>query len=163
MCKKNTPHDELPYRLCVGIMLINRKGQVFVAQRLDAPGPAWQMPQGGVDKGEDLLCAAKRELAEETSVQAVSLIAESADWKSYDLPPDLISKVWKGRFRGQKQKWFAFRFEGADSDIDIKTPHPEFSDWKWVEVETVPELIVPFKKQLYRDIVAEFRRYCVSL
>lgn len=151
------------YRRCVGILLLNRAGQVFVAQRIDTPGQAWQMPQGGVDKGEDLLCAAKRELFEETSIHQVSLLAESAGWHRYDLPVDLISKVWKGRFRGQKQKWFAFRFEGQDGDINIATPKPEFSDWTWVEARRVPDLIVPFKRELYQKIIAEFEPYCTPV
>ena len=165
MGKKNTEInlEALPYRPCVGIMLINRQGQVFVAQRIDNPGEAWQMPQGGVDEGEDLLDAAKRELFEETSVKSVSLIAESTDWHKYDLPAELVPKVWKGRFRGQKQKWFAFRLEVDDQEINIRTSHPEFSDWKWVPVEDVPGLIVPFKKELYTNIVAEFKKYCVAV
>jgi len=152
----------LPYRPCVGITLFNRSGQVFVAQRIDNPGPAWQMPQGGIDDGEDPVAAAWREMEEEIGTAKATLLGESRDWLKYDLPVDLVPKIWKGRFRGQRQKWFAFRFEGADRDINIATKHPEFSTWKWVDFATVPDLIVPFKKGLYSQIVAEFRHFSTS-
>lgn len=148
--------DALPYRPCVGIMLINPAGLVFVGQRIDNLVEAWQMPQGGIDEGEDPRTAALRELGEEIGTEKAEIIAESAGWRNYDLPVDLIPKVWKGRYRGQRQKWFAMRFLGTDADIDIETSHPEFAAWRWVEHHQLPDLIVPFKRDLYREIVAEF-------
>jgi len=147
----------LPYRPCVGITLFRQDGKVFVAQRIDNPGPAWQMQQGGIDDDEDPLKAAWREMKEEICTNKAELVGESRVWLEYDLPHDLVPKIWKGRFRGQRQKWFAFRFEGSDQDIDIDTKHPEFSAWKWVDFVTVPDLIVPFKRDLYRQVVAEFQ------
>lgn len=152
-------YDNLPYRPCAGIMLANMDGKVFVGQRIDSPeGDAWQMPQGGIDDGEDAREAALRELYEETGVKAglVDVIAQSAEEHLYDLPDELIGKLWKGKYRGQRQHWFLMRFKGQDSDIDIATEHPEFSKWQWVAPELLPELIVPFKKRLYEAIVAEF-------
>jgi len=146
----------LPYRPCVGIMLLNPHRQVFVAQRIDMKSDAWQMPQGGIDSNETPLEAAWREMREEIGTDKARLLAESRDWFRYDLPPDLADRLWRGRYAGQKQKWFAFDFEGTDADIDIETEDPEFSTWKWVPMEALPSLIVPFKRQLYRDIVAEF-------
>lgn len=147
----------LPYRPCVGVMVLNSDGLVFVAQRIDTPGESWQMPQGGINEGEDPFAAAKRELLEETSIKDVEFLAESADWHCYDLPQDLIGKVFKGKYRGQKQKWFAVRFKGQDSDIDTETSVPEFSRWKWVKASSLPDLIVPFKRALYQSICEEFR------
>ncbi|MDZ4735927.1 MAG: RNA pyrophosphohydrolase [Rhodospirillaceae bacterium] len=144
------------YRPCVGIMLLNRASEVLVAQRLDMTSHAWQMPQGGIDRGETPIKAAWREMREEIGTDRASLLAESRDWLRYDLPDNLASTLWGGRFRGQEQKWFAFRFEGDDSDIDIATRRPEFSSWKWVRMAELPAVIVPFKQQLYRDIVSEF-------
>lgn len=156
--KPSTGADtERPYRRGVGIALFNAAGKVFVAQRIDNPGPAWQMPQGGIDKGEAPLDAAWRELQEETGVRSAKLLAESTGWLRYDLPPELVTQLWKGKYRGQEQKWYAFRFTGKETEIDIAGEHPEFSSWKWVEFQRVPELIVPFKRALYRDIVKEFR------
>lgn len=146
----------LPYRRGVGMVLFNRAGQVFVAQRLDSPGPAWQMPQGGIDKGETPLEAAWRELHEETGISNAECLAETKTWLTYDLPPDLAAKLWKGKYRGQEQKWYAFRFTGKDDEIDISGEHPEFSAWKWADFRTVPELIVPFKRPLYQRLVLEF-------
>ncbi len=148
----------LPYRPCVGIMLINAHGQVFTAARIDQKIEAWQMPQGGIDAGEDPLPAAYRELEEEISVtpDKTALLGESRAWLTYDLPEDLIGLAWKGRYRGQIQKWFAFRFLGQDSDINIATPHPEFSEWRWADMASLPELIVPFKRALYAQLVDEF-------
>jgi putative (di)nucleoside polyphosphate hydrolase len=145
-----------PYRLGVGVMLLNRDGLVFVAQRIDYPG-AWQMPQGGIDDGEDPRTAALRELEEETGTNKAEIIGESREWLTYDLPPALLDRiVWGGRYRGQKQKWFAMRFTGEDSDIDIAAhEHPEFSAWQWAPVGSLVERIVPFKREIYRQVVAE--------
>jgi putative (di)nucleoside polyphosphate hydrolase len=143
------------YRPGVGLMMFSRTGLVFVAQRLDSVD-AWQMPQGGIDAGEKPRQAALRELEEEIGTAKVTILAESQDWYAYDLPNELRRKLWGGRFRGQRQKWFALRFEGADSDINLKTKHPEFSTWKWTEVASLPALIVPFKRELYVSLVAEF-------
>jgi putative (di)nucleoside polyphosphate hydrolase len=150
--------EHLPYRPCVGIMLLNAENLVFTASRIDQMVEAWQMPQGGIDENEDPYDAALRELEEEISVppQHVSLLAESRDWLTYDLPPDLVGKVWKGKYRGQKQKWFAFRFAGPDSVIDLATKHPEFDHWKWLPMPQLPAMIVPFKRALYEQLVAEF-------
>ncbi len=155
--------DLLPYRPCVGIMLINVQGLIFVARRFDTREEAWQMPQGGIDKGEAPRVAAGRELKEETAVENAEIIGESDRWRTYDLPDDLIGKVWGGKYRGQTQKWFAFRFFGNDDEIDLGSgKHVEFSAWKWVSVDDLALLIVPFKRQLYMDVVAEFRHLAVS-
>jgi putative (di)nucleoside polyphosphate hydrolase len=151
----------LPYRSGVGIMLFNRDGGVFVGQRSDAPG-AWQMPQGGIDDGESPRDAALRELEEETGTAKADILAESRDWYAYDLPPELRAHMWGGRFRGQRQKWFAMRFTGRDADINIATKHPEFDEWKWVPVDRLPGLIVGFKRPLYRDLVAEFGHFAAA-
>jgi putative (di)nucleoside polyphosphate hydrolase len=148
--------NTLPYRPCVGMMLINRAGLVFVARRIDTLVEAWQMPQGGIDEGEDPRVAALRELEEEIGTTKAEIMAESRDWLSYDLPEHLVPQLWGGKYRGQKQKWFALRFLGEDSDINIETKHPEFSQWKWVTPAEVPELIVPFKRELYQAVVGEF-------
>lgn len=145
----------LPYRPCVGIALFNRDGLVFAAERIDTPG-AWQMPQGGIDKGEEPRAAALRELEEEIGTNAGEIVAETAGWLTYDLPPELLGKVWKGKYRGQKQKWFAIRFTGGDADIDIVTRHPEFKAWRWVALADLPSLIVPFKRAVYESVVREF-------
>ncbi len=144
------------YRPNVGVILVNRHGLVFVAARLDNPADAWQMPQGGVDKGENPRVAALRELEEEIGTGKAEIVAESEGWHEYDLPPELVGKMWGGKYRGQKQKWFVLRFLGKDKDIDLETRHPEFRDWKWVPFEQVPDLIVPFKRELYRELVATF-------
>jgi len=148
----------LPYRPGVGVMLLNDRDQVFVGQRLDSTLEAWQMPQGGIDEGEDPRVAAHRELHEETGItqELVSIIAETADWLTYDLPEDLVGKLWKGRYRGQRQLWYAMRFHGHDSDVNLETGHPEFRAWKWADPSHLPALIVPFKRQLYEDVLAAF-------
>ena len=150
------PYERRPYRAGVGIMLLNRQAQVLVGRRIDMPSDAWQMPQGGIDGNETPEAAAWREMREETGTDKAALLAESRDWYFYDLPPDLADQIWHGRFRGQRQKWFAFRFLGEDSDIDITTHRPEFSDWKWAPMSELPSLIVPFKRRLYADLVSEF-------
>ncbi|WP_298259290.1 RNA pyrophosphohydrolase [uncultured Litoreibacter sp.] len=151
--------EKLPYRLNVGVMLVNKGGKVFAAQRIDSEIAAWQMPQGGVDKGEELEAAALRELEEETGVSPnlVTVEAQSDDWIPYDLPHDLVPKIWKGRFRGQKQKWFLLRFHGTDADINIETEFPEFSEWRWVETETLLGNIVPFKRDVYAKVIEAFQ------
>jgi putative (di)nucleoside polyphosphate hydrolase len=148
----------LPYRPCAGVMLINRKGQVFVGQRLDSVLEAWQMPQGGIDPGEDPLEAAWRELREETGVarELAELVATAPDELTYDLPEDLIGKVWKGKWRGQRQRWFLFRFLGEDSDVNIATAEPEFRAWRWAASEELPDIIVPFKRVLYQQLLDIF-------
>jgi putative (di)nucleoside polyphosphate hydrolase len=148
----------LPYRAAAGIMLINAEGQVFVGQRMDSTLEAWQMPQGGIDEGEDALTAALRELGEETGIAAdkVELIATAEEELRYDLPDELIGKLWKGRYRGQRQTWFLFRFIGTDSDVDIATEHQEFRAWRWADPADLPAMIVPFKKALYEQVLAAF-------
>ena len=148
----------LPYRPCAGVMLLNRNGQVFVGQRIDSTVEAWQMPQGGIDEGEDAETAAIRELGEETGVlpDKVELVAVAPEELFYDLPPDMIGKVWKGKWRGQRQRWFLYRFLGEDSDVDIATKHQEFRAWRWVDPAELPAIIVPFKKALYEDVLAAF-------
>ena len=145
----------LPYRPGVGVMLRDADGRVFVGQRLDSKLEAWQMPQGGIDAGEDAVTAALRELEEETGIPArlVEITAETPDWHYYDLPAEMIGTIWKGRFAGQRQKWFAMRFLGTDADVAIDQPHPEFKAWRWTAPETLVALAVPFKHDLYRDVV----------
>jgi putative (di)nucleoside polyphosphate hydrolase len=154
-----THFNKLPYRSNVGIMMVNEKGYVFVGKRLDNNQNAWQMPQGGIDAGEDPETAAYRELLEETGVkkQDVRFVASSSQWLSYDLPEDLIPILWNGKFRGQKQKWFLFKFLGEDGDINIATEHPEFSKWKWISKENLLKEIVPFKKSVYENVLKEFK------
>lgn len=158
-----TPEEiaKLPYRLCVGVMLMNQNGEVFVGQRKDRDLDAWQMPQGGVDKGEVPKEAALRELEEETGVSRdlVCVVAESEQWLPYDLPSDLVPKIWKGRFRGQEQKWFLMRFDGTDDQVNIATEHPEFSKWRWLPVEELVTGIVPFKRAVYEAVVKEFEAH----
>jgi len=156
----NPKFKNLPYRSNVGIMLINDDGHVFVGQRLDNNQNAWQMPQGGIDGDEDPQSAAYRELLEETGIEQenVKFLATSSKWLFYDLPEDLIPKLWDGKYRGQKQKWFLFKFLGTNRDINISTEHPEFSNWKWMPKENLLEEIVPFKKSVYESVLREFER-----
>ncbi|MGE4220711.1 MAG: RNA pyrophosphohydrolase [Alphaproteobacteria bacterium] len=145
------------YRPCVGIMLLNPSDSVFVGRRIDLPGDHWQMPQGGIDPGETPLTAAVRELREETGTDKAELLAEFPEWVRYDLPPAFRGGAWGGRYIGQTQRWFAMRFTGRDSDIDLQTEHPEFVAWKWVPMDTVTELVVDFKRASYGRVVAAFR------
>jgi len=154
--KKLIPYDKRPYRSGVGLLLVNDDDLVFVGRRIDQRAEAWQMPQGGIDEGEDARTAALRELEEEIGTRKADFVAESRDWIYYDLPPDIADKVWKGQYRGQKQKWFLLRFRGKDSDIRLDTHHQEFDAWRWVPLDQVPALIVPFKQVLYRKVVEEF-------
>ncbi len=155
--------ESLPYRDNVGVMLINDEGRIFVGRRIDSDSPAWQMPQGGIDAGEKPRKAALRELHEETGVSRdlVEFVAKAPDWLTYDLPPELLGKVWGGRYRGQRQRWFLFRFLGSDDQIDIATEHPEFSRWRWIGADEMLESIVPFKRPVYEQVVAAFREYLV--
>ncbi|KQQ79619.1 RNA pyrophosphohydrolase [Aureimonas sp. Leaf324] len=164
----STPPDSLPYRPCVGIMVLNHEGKVFVGRRIaepegemDGASQLWQMPQGGIDEGEDPLVAAKRELYEETGIRSVSPLGATDGWVRYELPPHLVGVALKGRFRGQMQKWFAFRFEGDESEIAIDPPpgghDAEFSEWAWKSFDEVLELVVPFKRGVYEEVIAAFR------
>ena len=150
--------SKLPFRRNVGVMVLNADGQVWVGQRRDNSKDAWQMPQGGIDKGEDPHTAALRELEEETGItpDLVEVMAESADWIPYELPHDLIPKLWKGKYRGQEQKWFLLRFTGADAQVNIATDEPEFSAWRWMPTADLPDAIVPFKRDVYVAVLDEF-------
>jgi len=155
-----TPEEiaKLPYRPCVGLMIVNAEGGVFVGQRVDRFKDAWQMPQGGIDPGEDVTTAALRELEEETGItpNLVEIEAETADWLPYDLPYDIVPKIWKGRYRGQEQKWVLVRFKGNDDQIDIVQEHQEFSEWKWISPKDLLASIVPFKRAVYAAVLEEF-------
>jgi len=152
--KKNT----LPLRTGVGVIVLNKKNKVFVGKRKDNPEKHWQMPQGGIDQGENYLDAMKRELSEETSIKNIEILKEINGWTEYELPDYLIGKIWRGKYRGQKQKWFIVRFLGKDEEINLKTNHPEFIDWKWVEARDLPGVIVHFKKKLYESLLPEIKK-----
>jgi putative (di)nucleoside polyphosphate hydrolase len=145
------------YRPCVGLMLLDAQHRVFVGQRCDTRGEAWQMPQGGIDPGEDVISAGLRELKEEIGTDAATLIEASRWWRSYELPPEIAARLWHGRYRGQTQKWLAFRFTGTDADIKIDGPHPEFCAWRWFRADELVHRIVPFKRDVYLSVVEEFR------
>ena len=148
----------LPLRSGVGIVVLNKENKVFVAKRIDNPKNFWQMPQGGVDEGEDFLKAAYRELEEETSIKNVKLVKELDGTITYELPDRLLGLIWKGKYRGQKQKWFLMRFVGSDSEINIKTKHPEFLEWKWVELDKITDLVVDFKLHVYKELKAKIKK-----
>ena len=157
--------EDLPYRPCVGMCVLNHDGRVFIGRRIDGPEHvdaehAWQMPQGGIDRGEDPWRAALRELYEETNIRSVEKLGEIREWLPYDLPPKVARQAWKGRYRGQTQKWYALRFTGEESEIDIATPagghKPEFVEWRWEPMRNLPDLVIPFKRKVYEDVVAAF-------
>ena len=161
-------YEDLPYRPCVGMMVLNKDKQVFIGRRLGGPehtddDHVWQMPQGGVDEGEDLYRAALRELLEETSIRSVTRIGEIDEWLSYDIPANIAGKAWKGKYRGQKQKWYAFHFTGNEKEINILHPvgghKPEFVEWRWEPMRNLPGLIIPFKRPVYERVVREFSRF----
>jgi putative (di)nucleoside polyphosphate hydrolase len=167
-----TDFQDLPYRPCVGVAVINRNGLVFIGRRSEGPEHideihVWQMPQGGIDRGEDPWPAALRELHEETSINSVERLGEIADWLSYDIPHDIVGQAWGGKYRGQTQRWYALRFTGDDSEIDIATPggglhQPEFIAWRWEPIANLPSLVVPFKRATYERVVAEFSKFTTS-
>ena len=148
--------DELPLRTGVGIVVLNSDNKIFVGKRKDNPKNNWQMPQGGVDQGEELIAAMKRELMEETGIKNIKILKEFNYWLEYELPKNLVGIIWKGKFRGQKQKWFIVRFLGKDDEINLNTKHPEFIDWKWLDIKKLPEVIVHFKKIFIRKFNQKF-------
>ncbi len=160
--------ESLPYRLCAGMMVLNRAGLVFIGRRTSGPEHVdmthdWQMPQGGIDDDEDTYKAALRELYEETNIKSVEKLGEIADWLHYDIPRDLVGQAWGGKYRGQKQKWYALRFTGVESEIDIKHPagghEPEFIEWRWEKMSVLPDIVVPFKRATYERVVKEFGKF----
>ena len=153
--------ETLPYRPCAGVMILNGEGRIFVGRRIDTTLDAWQMPQGGIDPGEEAEEAAIREVGEETGIDPhlIRIIARAPEELTYDLPPELIGKVWKGKYRGQRQAWFLARFSGTDADVNIATDHPEFDAWKWAEPCEITGMIVPFKKVLYEQVLAAFAEW----
>jgi len=149
----------LPMRLGVGAVVLNEKNNVFVGKRIDNPINKWQMPQGGVDNGENLEQAMRRELEEETSIKNIKILKEIDKWFEYELPSNLLGKIWKGKFRGQKQRWFIIRFLGNEKEINLKTRNPEFNQWKWIKIEDLPNVIVDFKKEVYKNLTIEIKNY----
>jgi putative (di)nucleoside polyphosphate hydrolase len=152
----------LPLRNGVGVVLLNSNNYVFVGKRIDNPKKFWQMPQGGIEKNENTFDAAKRELEEETGVKSVKLIKELDEWLIYNLPKNLLGKIWKGKYRGQKQKWFVMRFLGDDKEINIKTKHPEFVEWKWIELDKITEVVVDFKLNIYKKVRGEVKELLIK-
>tara|TARA_B100000780_G_scaffold258874_1_gene209476 strand:- start:1011 stop:1481 length:471 start_codon:yes stop_codon:yes gene_type:complete len=148
----------LPLRTCVGVVVLNSKNEVFVGKRKDNLFDKWQMPQGGVEPNETLLFAMKRELLEETSIKTIKVLKEFDQWLEYELPKNLVNEIWKGKYRGQKQKWFVVKFLGSDNEININTTYPEFIEWKWIEKEKLPKLIVFFKKHVYEQVLVELKK-----
>ena len=162
------PYESLPYRPCAGMMVLNAQGLVFIGRRSSGPEHidlthVWQMPQGGIDEDEDAYQAALRELYEETNIRSVTKLGEIAEWLAYDIPRDIVGQAWGGKYRGQKQRWFALRFTGDDSEIDIDAPgddhEHEFSEWRWAPFNELPNLVVPFKRPIYERVVAEFNKF----
>ena len=156
--KMNEKYKNLPLRNGVGIILLNKENKIFVGKRIDNPKNSWQMPQGGVDENENFLQAAKRELEEETGIKSVKLIKELDGWFKYDLPKYLLGKLWKGKYRGQKQKWFIMRFLGDDKEINIKTKNPEFLDWKWIDLDLITDVVVDFKRHVYKELKEKVKK-----
>jgi len=150
---------KLPLRIGVGAIVLNSENKIFVGKRVDNPIDKWQMPQGGVDKGENFISAMKRELKEETSIQNIKILKQLDQWFEYELPKNLLGIIWKGKFRGQKQKWFVVRFVGKETEINLKTKHPEFIEWKWVEIDDLTKVIVDFKKNVYKKLVVELKKF----
>ena len=151
--------NELPLRLGVGIIVLNKENKVFVGKRRDNPTNKWQMPQGGVNRGENLVNAMKRELKEETSIRSIEILKELEGWTEYELPDYLLGKIWRGKYRGQKQKWFIVRFLGKDEEINLKTIHPEFIEWQWLDIENLPSVIVHFKKKVYEKLLPVIKSF----
>tara|TARA_X000001036_G_scaffold404156_1_gene411254 strand:+ start:3341 stop:3811 length:471 start_codon:yes stop_codon:yes gene_type:complete len=150
---------KLPLRIGVGVIVLNDENKIFVGKRKDNPVDKWQMPQGGVDKNESFLTAMKRELGEETSIKNIKILKELDGWFEYELPQNLLGIIWKGKYRGQKQKWFITKFTGQESEINLETEHPEFIEWKWIRIEELPEVIVDFKKNVYKKLLIELKKF----
>ena len=151
-------HRDLPLRIGVGIVILNSKNKIFVGKRLDNPFDKWQMPQGGVDENEPLLTAMKRELKEETSIKSIEVLKEFSQWLEYELPENLIGKIWKGKYKGQKQKWFIVKFTGSEKEINLGTKYPEFMEWKWIKVDELTNVVVDFKKDVYKKLIIEIKK-----
>ena len=162
MAKIQEIYKNLPYRVGVGIVVLNKENKIFVAKRIDNPKNFWQMPQGGVDEGEDFLSAAYRELEEETSIKNVELITEIDEITTYELPDYLLGKIWKGKFKGQKQKWFIMRYLGTDDEININTPKPEFLDWKWTDLDSITQIVVKFKLDVYKTLQQKIKELSIN-